>query len=228
MKRLHPSRVEGSSVDLQTLHTAMRKYKCDGCPLGELDNEGPVVLKGNIDNPYFMIVGEAAGAKEDLEGVPFHGPAGELLDELLEASGILEFYPPLISNVVMCRPKAEKGSGRENNKPTSEEISSCRPYISYVIRKAKPIVILLLGSTAIESLLPEVHRTKKKMGELVGGVYFNKDEFPNVVFSIEYHPAFLLRKKGNKEEYQKLRDRMIIGLKEIKEIIDEQRSIRNE
>jgi len=218
LKRLNPSRVDVSNIGLLELHNAMRKFKCDGCCLSEIkENNGPVVLKGGVDQVEFMIIGEAPGAKEDLLGSPFCGPAGELLNELL--SSVPDLSDPLISNVVMCRPRALPGSGKENNKPTPDIISSCRPYIKYIINKAKPLVILLMGSTAVESLLPGLHKEKRKMGDLVGGIYFNKDEFPNIVFSIEYHPAFLLRKKDDN-----LKQLVIKRLKELEEIISELRS----
>ena len=217
-KRLNPSRINGSNIELLELHDAMRKFKCDGCRLSEIEeNNGPVVLKGKVDQVELMIIGEAPGAKEDLSGIPFCGPAGELLNELL--SSVQDLPDPLISNVVMCRPRALPGSGKENNKPTPDIISSCRPYIKYIINRAQPLVILLMGSTAVESLLPELHKEKRKMGDLVGGIYFNKDEFPNIVFSIEYHPAFLLRKKD-----ENLKQSVIKRLTELNEVLSELRS----
>lgn len=218
LKRLNPSRINGSNIGLLELHDAMRKFRCDGCCLSEIEeNNGPVVLKGKTDQVELMIIAEGPGKFEDIEGIPFCGPAGELLNELL--SSVQDLPDPLISNVVMCRPRASPGSGKENNKPTSDIISSCRPYIKYIINKAKPLIILLMGSTAVESLLPELHKEKNKIGDLVGGIYFNQDEFPNIVFSIEYHPAFLLRKKDDN-----IKQSVIKRLKDLEEIIKELRS----
>jgi DNA polymerase len=124
-----------------------------------------------------MFIGEAPGADEDLQGLPFVGRAGQLLNKLLKVVG-LEREEVYICNILKCRPP-------NNRKPLPSEIELCKPYLLKQIELVKPKVIVALGSTAIEGLL----NLKKKMGELRGKIiHFNK-----IPVIITYHPAALLR-----------------------------------
>jgi len=141
---------------------------------------------GNI-NSKIMIIGEGPGANEDIEGKPFVGRAGKLLDKML-ASINLNRTKVYISNVVNYRPP-------ENRKPTDEEISRYFPYLKTHIEIINPKILMLLGSTALNALIGnEVVISKargkwieKKIGEI------------KVWIIASFHPAFLMRQPEQKK-----------------------------
>ena len=141
---------------------------------------------GNI-NSKIMIIGEGPGANEDIEGKPFVGRAGKLLDKML-ASINLNRTKVYISNVVNYRPP-------ENRKPTNEEIWRYLPYLKTHIEIINPKILMLLGSTALNALIGnEVVISKargkwieKKIGEI------------KVWIIASFHPAFLMRQPEQKK-----------------------------
>jgi len=145
-----------------------------------------VFSDGNI-NSKIMIIGEGPGANEDLEGKPFVGRAGKLLDKML-ASIKLDRTKVYISNVVNYRPP-------ENRKPTEEEIDKYLPYLKTHIEIINPKILILLGSTALNALIgDEVVISKargkwiqKKIGEIHTWVIAS------------FHPAFLMRQPQQKK-----------------------------
>jgi DNA polymerase len=216
MSQLSPRAID-STMDVGTLHTLLRKHGCSGCELGDQkDFIGPVICRGNTSSPW-MIIGEAPGKNEDRKGVPFCGPAGELLDKIISFMDLPEILQPCISNAVMCRPIAKKGSGKENNKPTVSIYKACRPYLLHVIDKVKPRVIVLTGSTAVGSVLPDLKY--KKLGDIVGKLH-TSPEFPGIIFTVMYHPAFLLRKRNmDKKQYKPFQKATIECVNMVKEIL---------
>ncbi len=154
--------------------------KCRACGLHRNRNQ-PVPGEGPCPCEI-MIVGEAPGREEDLEGRPFVGAAGRLLEKMLAAIG-LERSQVYITNVVKCRPPG-------NRTPQEEEMQACRPYLARQIRLIKPRVILALGNVAARSLL----LTRRSLSELRGKVHRLEDI--RVVAS--YHPAYLLRNPSAK------------------------------
>jgi len=148
---------------------------CTKCSLGKTRTN--FVFGSGNPNADIMFIGEAPGADEDLQGLPFVGRAGQLLNKLLKVVG-LEREEVYICNILKCRPP-------NNRKPLPSEIELCKPYLLKQIELVKPKVIVALGATAIEGLL----NLKKKMGELRGKIiHFNK-----IPVIITYHPAALLR-----------------------------------
>ena len=141
---------------------------------------------GNI-NSKIMIVGEGPGANEDAQGLPFVGRAGKLLDKML-ASINLDRKKVYISNVVNYRPP-------ENRKPTNEEIQRYLPYLISHIEIINPKIILLLGSTALNTLISDEEVISKARGKWiqkeVGSVK------PWIIAS--FHPAFLMRQPEQKK-----------------------------
>ncbi len=129
-----------------------------------------------------MLVGEAPGREEDLEGRPFVGAAGKLLDKMLAAIGLKreELY---ITNVVKCRPPG-------NRTPEREEIEACRPYLARQVRLVKPRAILALGSVAARSLL----LSDEPLSRLRGRAH----ELEGIPVVPTYHPAYLLRNPAAK------------------------------
>ena len=141
---------------------------------------------GNI-NSKIMIIGEGPGANEDAEGKPFVGRAGKLLDKML-ASIKLDRNKVYISNVVNYRPP-------ENRKPTETEIERYLPYIETHIQIINPKILVLLGSTALNTLIGnEVvisNARGKWMQKEIGTIK------PWIIAS--FHPAFLMRQPEQKK-----------------------------
>lgn len=136
-----------------------------------------------------MLIGEAPGASEDKQGIPFCGQSGKLLDNILLAIGLkrAEVY---ITNTIFWRPPG-------NRRPTLEELNICRPFVEKHIALLKPKIIILVGSTAVESLLG----TKVPMHYLRDGMY----EYTNGYLSapiktyVIFHPSYLLRQPSKKK-----------------------------
>ena len=145
-----------------------------------------VFSDGNI-NSKIMIIGEGPGANEDIEGKPFVGRAGKLLDKML-ASIKLDRTKVYISNVVNYRPP-------ENRKPTEEEIERYLPYLNTHIEIINPKILILLGSTALNALVGNEVVISKARGKWIqkeiGSVK------PWIIAS--FHPAFLMRQPEQKK-----------------------------
>ncbi|MEP6731901.1 MAG: uracil-DNA glycosylase [bacterium] len=149
--------------------------KCTRCPL-YATAKNPVPGSGNA-NADFMVVGEAPGANEDEQGVPFVGQAGQLLTKILEAIN-LKREDVFIVNVLKHRPPG-------NRNPLPEEVAACSPYLVRQIELVRPKVILALGTFAAQTLL----ETKNTIGKLRGQIH----RYYGVPLIVTYHPAALLR-----------------------------------
>jgi DNA polymerase len=148
---------------------------CRRCPLYATATN-PVPGTGNPDAD-FMIVGEAPGANEDAQGVPFVGQAGQLLTKIIEAIN-LRRDDVFIANVLKHRPPG-------NRNPLPEEVTACSPYLIRQIELVRPKVILALGTFAAQTLL----ETKLTIGKLRGQIH----RYYGVPLIVTYHPAALLR-----------------------------------
>lgn len=126
----------------------------------------------------WMLVGEAPGENEDLQGEPFVGQAGKLLDNMLAALGLARGRNVYIANVLKCRPPG-------NRNPEPEEVAQCEPYLKRQIALIKPKVIVVLGRFAAQSLL----RSTTPIGKLRGTVH----TYEGIPVVVTYHPAYLLR-----------------------------------
>ena len=134
-----------------------------------------------------MIIGEGPGANEDMEGKPFVGRAGKLLNKMLEAIQ-LNRNKVYITNVVNYRPP-------ENRKPTDEEIRRYLPYLISHIEIINPKILLLLGSTALNTLVGNEVVISKARGKWI------EKEIGNIKTHIiaSFHPAFLMRQPEQKK-----------------------------
>ncbi len=148
---------------------------CKRCPL-YATAKNPVPGSGNVAAD-FMVVGEAPGANEDEQGVPFVGQAGQLLTKILEAIH-LKREDVFIANVLKHRPPG-------NRNPLPDEVAACSPYLVRQIELVRPKVILALGTFAAQTLL----ETKITIGKLRGQVH----RYHGVPLVVTYHPAALLR-----------------------------------
>ena len=171
------------SEKLNKLKTKIRLIK--NCDLKK-NATNLVFADGNI-NSKIMIIGEGPGANEDVEGKPFVGRAGKLLDKML-ASIKLDRTKVYISNVVNYRPP-------ENRRPTEIEIERYLPYLKSHIEIINPKILLLLGSTALNSLIGNEVVISKARGK-----WIQKDigtAKPWIIAS--FHPAFLMRQPEQKK-----------------------------
>ncbi len=175
---------------LVALYNAVKD--CQDCPLGARRNKF-VFGSGNAHAPL-LIVGEAPGAEEDAQGVPFVGAAGELLTSMLGAIGLDRKKDVFITNILKCRPPG-------NRAPESSEISACNRILTAQIDIIRPRAFLLLGRIAAHALLNSADSiaSLRKKSHAVNGV-------PAFV---TYHPASLLRnleyKRPAQEDLQNLK-----------------------
>jgi DNA polymerase len=135
-------------LNLRDLRQAARG--CKGCPLYASATQ--TVFGEGLKRSEFMLVGEQPGDKEDLEGRPFVGPAGRLLDRALVEAGI-DRRAAYVTNVVKHFKYERRGKRRIHKKPNADEIMACRPWLDAEMAAIRPYVLILLGATAAKSLL---------------------------------------------------------------------------
>ena len=160
-----------------------------------------IVFSDGNPNSKIMLIGEAPGANEDEEGLPFVGRAGALLDKMLAAID-LDRKKVYISNIINYRPP-------DNRRPTDEEIKRYLPFITKHIEIISPKILVLLGSTAMNALIGNEVVISKMRGK-----WFEK-KFGNCTTSviITFHPAFLMRQPAQKKmawiDLKMIRDKKI-------------------
>jgi DNA polymerase len=166
---------------LDEVLAALRSMKDD-----PLANAGTnvVISRGN-PNAKLLLVGEAPGPQENIQGKPFVGPAGQLLDKILQAAHFDPEQDAYITNSVFRMPPGDAGSSFR--KPNDAEIDFYRPYVFEIIRLMNPRVILLMGNVACQSVLRKTGITSLR------GKWIQMDE--RWVMPI-YHPSYLLRNQA--------------------------------
>jgi len=169
------------SSKLKAFHTSISE--CTDCGLAE--GRRMVVFGSGNAEADIMFVGEAPGAEEDREGVPFVGAAGQLLTKMIEAIGLTR-DDVFIANVIKCRRPG-------NRDPQPEEIAACRPFLERQIEIVKPKFICTLGRFTAQLLL----NSTESMGKLRGKVYAYEPSAESAGRPIKliptYHPSALLR-----------------------------------
>ena len=168
---------------LDDLKDYMSKFK--GCELYKSATN--MVFSDGNKSSEVMLIGEAPGHDEDIQGKPFVGRSGKLLNKMLEAIG-LSRDTVYIANIVPWRPP-------NNRRPTEEEINICLPFIRKHIELIAPKVLMLLGSTATYALLRNKEGITKIRGKWVD-MEFGKLKVPTLP---SFHPAFLLRQPAQKK-----------------------------
>jgi len=165
---------------------------CQRCKLSP--SRQNIVFGSGNSHAKLMFVGEAPGADEDKQGLPFVGRAGQLLTKIIEAMGLKreEVY---ICNILKCRPPS-------NRNPEADEIASCEPFLFRQIESLKPKVICALGAFGAQTLL----HTNESIGRLRGKLI----DYRGATLMATYHPAYLLRNPIEKrkvwEDMQIIRD----------------------
>jgi DNA polymerase len=168
-----------AAAALRELAPAVRS--CAKCHLART-RKNVVLGEGN---PYakLMFIGEAPGADEDEQGLPFVGRAGQLLTKIIEAIN-LKRSDVYICNILKCRPP-------ENRTPSSDEVECCIPFLREQLQAIRPKIICALGNVAAQTLL----QTKSPMNRLRGKFH----KFGDAILMPTYHPAALLRNPDYKK-----------------------------
>ena len=180
----------GSKEDYEGLVSEI--LSCTRCPLYSsrtraVPGEGPL-------NASIMFVGEAPGRSEDLEGRPFVGSAGKLLDSLLSSSGV-ERGGVYITNVVKCRPPG-------NREPFDSEVRACNPYLRRQISMIKPKIIVALGRIAGRTLYEMAGLRWDSIRAARGRVERVRVEGVDLMLTVTFHPAAALYNPGLREELE--------------------------
>jgi uracil-DNA glycosylase family 4 len=186
---------EDRSAQLSQLaNLAAEAATCTRCQLAQGRNK--VVFGSGDARAELMLVGEAPGAEEDRQGLPFVGAAGELLTRILQAMELTreEVY---IANIVKCRPPG-------NRDPQPDEVAACNRYLTAQIELVAPRILVALGRVAAQTLLGNT----TALGRLRGRWH----EVQGIPTMVTYHPAALLRdpdlKRPTWEDLQQVRDRL--------------------
>ena len=160
-----------------------------------------IVFSDGNPNSKIMLIGEAPGANEDEEGLPFVGRAGALLDKMLSAID-LDRKKVYISNIINYRPP-------ENRRPTDEEMKRYLPFITKHIEIINPKILVLLGSTAMNALIGNKVVISKMRGKWIE----RKFGICKTSVIITFHPAFLMRQPAQKKmawiDLKMIRDKKI-------------------
>lgn len=177
-------------------------YLCDRCPLATTRTN--IVFGSGSANAKIMIIGEAPGKNEDLQGKPFVGAAGRVLNDLLEIAGVGR-DGGYIANVLKCRPP-------QNRDPATSEIIACEGWLEQQMRIIQPAVIVTLGNYATRWAMPVSEGITTIHGKLyarhvVGGLPVRWNNNTTYVFP-SYHPAAALYDRSKmpiiEEDFRKL------------------------
>jgi len=144
-----------------------------------------------------MLVGEQPGNREDIEGHPFVGPAGKLLDDALEQAGI-DRAQVYVTNIVKHFNSTQRGKLRIHKKPNAREIAACRPWLEAEIARVGPKVIVCLGSTAAQALIARDFRVLRQRGEVM-----KSPLAPLLAATV--HPSSILRAPDHESRHTAMR-----------------------
>ena len=190
------------NATLERLKAAARD--CQACDLWK--NATQTVFGEGKPDAKIMLIGEVPGNQEDIEGKPFVGPAGKLLDAALEEAGI-DRTKVYVTNAVKHFKWEPQGKRRIHQKPNAAEIAACRPWLDAEIAVVRPRIIVCLGATAAQALLGRDFRVTQHRGE------FLKSELAPVVMAT-VHPSAILRIPDEEAKREELKH-FIADLKKI-------------
>jgi uracil-DNA glycosylase family protein len=190
------------SGSLQALENASRN--CKACDLWR--NATQTVFGEGSPRAKIMMIGEQPGNQEDLEGKPFVGPAGKLLDEALLAAGI-DRKRIYLTNAVKHFKWEPRGKRRIHKKPGAKEMDACRPWLEAEIAALQPQIIVCLGATAAQSLLGRDFRVTQRRGEFLDSALA-----PTVMATV--HPSSILRAPDQQTRHDEMQ-RFSADLKKI-------------
>jgi uracil-DNA glycosylase len=183
--------MSSEGVTIAELRTEARG--CQACDLWKIATQ--TVFGEGRENAKVMFVGEQPGDQEDLQGRPFVGPAGKLLDRALEEAGI-DRNIVYVTNVVKHFKWKPRGKGRIHEKPGAKEINACIPWLDGEIEVINPEIIVCLGATAAQALLGKDFRVTKERGQWIetarGG--------PRILATV--HPSSILRTPSEERDHE--------------------------
>jgi DNA polymerase len=162
---------------------------CKACDLWKIGTQ--TVFGEGLETAEIVFVGEQPGDKEDLAGRPFVGPAGQVLDEALEAAGI-DRSLAYVTNAVKHFKWTARGKRRIHQKPNAAEVAACRPWLEAELAVIQPRVLVVLGATAAQALLGRQFRVTKQRG-----VPVESGLAPHVVATV--HPSSILRQETDED-----------------------------
>lgn len=179
---------------------------CKACELHKT-RHNVVFSDGNPETASIVLIGEAPGENEDLQGIPFVGRAGKLLNEFLAKAGLKRENDLYIINTVKCRPP-------KNRVPTDSEKKACEGILFSQIQIIDPKIILLCGATALKSFIKTKMPISKIRGEIIEIEIKGKKYQAMPIF----HPSYLLR--NHSTEANSPRELMLKDLNKIKALIN--------
>jgi len=191
-----------ANASLEELKAAAKK--CQACNLWKHATQ--TVFGEGLPNAKIILIGEQPGNQEDLEGKPFVGPAGHLLDEALAEAGI-DRKKVYVTNAVKHFKWEPRGKRRIHKKPGAGEIAACRPWLDAEIAALHPKIIVCLGATAAQALLGSDFRVTQHRGE------FLKSQLAPIVIAT-VHPSSILRAPDEQTRHTEMK-RFIADLKKI-------------
>jgi DNA polymerase len=156
---------------------------CKACDLWQ--NASQTVFGSGSQHARIMLVGEQPGDQEDLQGEPFVGPAGRLLDSALEKAGI-DRSKAYLTNAVKHFRWVRRGKRRLHEKPNAEQVRACRPWLEAEIRTVRPRLMVLLGATAAQSVMGPAFRVSRQHGEVMQSPF-------GIPVVATVHPSSILR-----------------------------------
>jgi len=177
---------------------------CKGCDLWKKGTQ--TVFGEGSPHARVLMVGEQPGDKEDVQGRPFVGPAGAILDKALAAAGIdrNEVY---VTNIVKHFKWEPRGKRRIHKKPNALEVSACRPWLDAEIAVTRPDVVVLLGASAAQGLLGRDFRVSQQRGEWISSPLAT-----SVMATV--HPSSILRAPDDETRHEEMR-RFVADLKKV-------------
>lgn len=204
----------------ETRDLAILREAVQGCRGCDLYKDATQAVFGEIDAPSakakrnvaLMMVGEQPGDREDLEGHPFVGPAGKLLDECLEEAGV-DRRQVYVTNAVKHFKWEPRGKRRIHKKPSMLEAKACRPWLNAEMEAVHPKLIVCLGATAARSLLGSKFRVTEERGILI-----TREGLPPIAATV--HPSAILRTRNDEDRH---REKLLFieDLKKIKLIVEQ-------
>ena len=192
---------------LRALQHAVQE--CRGCDLYRYATQA-VLGEGPLSS-RIMMVGEQPGNEEDIQGHPFVGPSGKLLDRALADAGI-ERREVYVSNAVKHFKFEERGKRRIHKKPAVSEIKACRPWLEAEVTLIKPEVIVCLGATATQAILGPAYRLTKERGNFIAHAWA-----PHVTATI--HPSAVLRAPDSAQRHREYRS-FVEDLKKVRGVLE--------
>jgi len=184
---------QNSGISLDEINSKI--MRCTRCGLARTRTN--VVPGMGVENPDVLVIGEGPGHDEDMQGLPFVGKAGVLLDRMLAAIGLDRKSNCYIANIVKCRPP-------ENRNPMPDEQAACFSFLEAQIHILKPKMILCMGKIAIEKITGQNISINAQHGEFF--------EYNGIPVMPTYHPSALLRNEELKrpawEDLKKFKRRL--------------------